>query len=591
MNLIQVQERLKDMPIQSVISYANGMNPEVPPYLALGELNRRKRDQQAMQPVKLPQGTVKENLEEANVANAQDEILGQMMAGAEPYSEESEMAEGGVTTLTVPDNQFEFASGGIISFSDRGVVPPVENTEELDDPETARLKKAQRSRNLLSAIVDEEAKGPASVIPDRGRGRDLTPEQLRALTGVAQLIPSMVARQAASEMPPAPAVQQPPPAQIPGPAQGIAAPAAPRIPIIPMPPQGIAQQALQTQLQTLQNPALPKSPDDIRKAMMMNDPTAAKYLNQLPGEIFEKYLAMTEKQSEEDKKRFEEMQKSRAMTGIARALIAGGEASRGQRGLGASMAGYGRVAADEVEAARTREENFIKTQRELQLTRMKMIQEIQNARIAHFEGRVKEASEHEKNVAELKQKAQQLATSIMIQQASAESSKELQQTKAQQDAVIEEAKLKQRQSEVGANRSVEQRIMEELANPSTTPERRAFLLDNLKKLKEASGGASSERDLTGRINAIRGLIQSVDTKIKNVQENFSITQMERQKQKQQLEQERQGYENELNALLRGSGIGGITPNIAPNIRPNIQPPGGAGSGQTVIPFSALGGGR
>jgi hypothetical protein len=311
----------------------------------------------------------------------------------------------------------------------------------------------------------------------------------------------------------------------------------------------------------------------------------------LPGEIFEKYLAMTEKQSEEDKKRFEEMQKSRAMTGIARALIAGGEASRGQRGLGASMAGYGRVAADEVEAARTREENFIKTQRELQLTRMKMIQEIQNARIAHFEGRVKEASEHEKNVAELKQKAQQLATSIMIQQASAESSKELQQTKAQQDAATEEAKLKQRQSEVGANRSVEQRIMEELANPSTTPERRAFLLDNLKKLKEASGGASSERDLTGRINAIRGLIQSVDTKIKNVQENFSITKMEKQKQKQQLEQERQAYENELNALLRGSGIGGITPNIAPNIRPNIQPPGGAGSGQTVIPFSALGGGR
>ena len=43
MNLVQIQERLKDMPLQAVMQYANGMNPEVPPYLALGELNRRKK--------------------------------------------------------------------------------------------------------------------------------------------------------------------------------------------------------------------------------------------------------------------------------------------------------------------------------------------------------------------------------------------------------------------------------------------------------------------------------------------------------------------------------------------------------------------
>ena len=46
MNLVQVQERLKDMPTQVIMSYANGMNPEVPPYLALGELNRRKQMEQ-----------------------------------------------------------------------------------------------------------------------------------------------------------------------------------------------------------------------------------------------------------------------------------------------------------------------------------------------------------------------------------------------------------------------------------------------------------------------------------------------------------------------------------------------------------------
>ncbi|NBU71975.1 MAG: hypothetical protein EBS53_11100, partial [Bacteroidetes bacterium] len=64
MNLVQIQERLKDMPLQAVMMYANGMNPEVPPYLALGELNRRKKMEQAMQPAQMPQGTVKEKLEQ-----------------------------------------------------------------------------------------------------------------------------------------------------------------------------------------------------------------------------------------------------------------------------------------------------------------------------------------------------------------------------------------------------------------------------------------------------------------------------------------------------------------------------------------------
>ena len=46
LNLVQLQERLKDLPMQAVMQYANGMNPQVPPFLALGELNRRKKMQE-----------------------------------------------------------------------------------------------------------------------------------------------------------------------------------------------------------------------------------------------------------------------------------------------------------------------------------------------------------------------------------------------------------------------------------------------------------------------------------------------------------------------------------------------------------------
>ena len=42
MNLIQIQEHLKDLPTQAIMAYANGQNPQVPPYMALGEMNSRK---------------------------------------------------------------------------------------------------------------------------------------------------------------------------------------------------------------------------------------------------------------------------------------------------------------------------------------------------------------------------------------------------------------------------------------------------------------------------------------------------------------------------------------------------------------------
>ena len=61
MNLIQIQEHLKDLPTQAIMSYANGQNPQVPPYMALGEMNRRKTmEQRAAQ---APDSSVKEKLE------------------------------------------------------------------------------------------------------------------------------------------------------------------------------------------------------------------------------------------------------------------------------------------------------------------------------------------------------------------------------------------------------------------------------------------------------------------------------------------------------------------------------------------------
>lgn len=69
LNLVQVQERLRDVPMQALMQYANGSNPQIPPFLALGELNRRKKMQesaaadQAAEMEGAP--TIKEQIEQA----------------------------------------------------------------------------------------------------------------------------------------------------------------------------------------------------------------------------------------------------------------------------------------------------------------------------------------------------------------------------------------------------------------------------------------------------------------------------------------------------------------------------------------------
>jgi len=101
MNLIQIQDKLKSLPndprvMQLLTGYANGQNPQVPPYLALGELNRRKVEnerkqmEQAGQP---PGGTVKDQiaqqtgvmaLQQGQQQQAMQRMMQQGMQGCAP---------------------------------------------------------------------------------------------------------------------------------------------------------------------------------------------------------------------------------------------------------------------------------------------------------------------------------------------------------------------------------------------------------------------------------------------------------------------------------------------------------------------------
>jgi len=153
MNLVQISEHLKDVPMQALAAYANGKDPMVPAYMATGEMQRREamkqRSAASQQAGQGQKPTVKEQIEQkaglmSLQAQQQQQAQQQMMqqAQAQPMptppqtpqpqmqeEEQPEFAMGGIAQLPV---NYDFASGGIIAFAGEGRsdVPAVEESEE-----------------------------------------------------------------------------------------------------------------------------------------------------------------------------------------------------------------------------------------------------------------------------------------------------------------------------------------------------------------------------------------------------------------------------------------------------------------------------
>lgn len=206
MNLVQINEHLKDVPVQKLMEYANGKDPMVPAYMATGEMQRREVMQQraaaSQQAAQGKQPTVKEQVEQKAGLMAlqakQQEMAQQQMAQQpqqqpmpvppgipQPPMQEEEQPEfaaasGGIARLPVRDDMFKFGSGGIIAFAEGDQVPVVQETEEekrrkieaamagpsLNDP----LPAAEKQLSLQEILSDPAARKAAMSV--------LTPQQL-----------------------------------------------------------------------------------------------------------------------------------------------------------------------------------------------------------------------------------------------------------------------------------------------------------------------------------------------------------------------------------------------------------------------------
>lgn len=137
MNIIQIQDRLKGVDDNALIQYVENPNSEVPTYLALGELQRRKSMRDRYESQREPTKTVSEQLVEESLPQGLAAIDPSM---AQPQSE-------GLDSMPAPNMQ-EFAGGGIVAFAAGDMVRDPYANLRLDEPAYAQ-ERMQQFRGFL----------------------------------------------------------------------------------------------------------------------------------------------------------------------------------------------------------------------------------------------------------------------------------------------------------------------------------------------------------------------------------------------------------------------------------------------------------
>ena len=118
MNIIKLQDMLRGVPDDALIGYVQNPQGEVPSYLALSELQRRKDTRSKYQAQQAPESSVAEDITQ----EAQPQGGLAMLAKNPDLSPGAPMSQG-VADLPVPDDMYQqqnFAGGGIVAFADGG---------------------------------------------------------------------------------------------------------------------------------------------------------------------------------------------------------------------------------------------------------------------------------------------------------------------------------------------------------------------------------------------------------------------------------------------------------------------------------------
>ena len=219
-DLIQIQNDLQDpslITLPDLMKYANGSNPEVPPFLALLEMNRRKHIKETGKEFAGPKGTIKDQIigdslgqpsanptqapAGMNPAAAQPMVnpgaspTGVNPAAAQPMVNPTQMqqqvdptmraAQGGLMSL--PVNMFKtqsYAGGGIVAFGDPSLnTSETQLVKENQEDEYVEVSPGMYKRKSeLPQLRPGFKLGDMTINPGR-----TTDEVLKSLPGITPL--------------------------------------------------------------------------------------------------------------------------------------------------------------------------------------------------------------------------------------------------------------------------------------------------------------------------------------------------------------------------------------------------------------------
>ena len=369
MNLIQIQEHLKDLPTPAIMAYANGQNPQVPPYMALGEMNRRKAmEQRAAQ---APDSSVKEKLE-------------------------SELSQ----QVALPG----IGQGMNMRINPAGMPQPMPAVQ----PQMAPKMQPMQVPPMAQKMPPQQMSKPGSI-PAGAPGM--------AAGGLAEL---PVRKDIFSYAP-----------------GGIVAFAEGDVVELP---ESEANAIMKEQLAGNVGLPMPVSREQGRKEFAEANPELGAMLNKIPGEKLAALAAKLEEQNQAQRSRFQEGEGRQGLAALSQALIAAGEATRGQKGMGgigAAFGGFGKTYNAATAAAEERAAKQQALERAQTIETMKLQADIEQMQRAFAEGRVDEA---------MKLKEQINARQAKIEEIKGAGAKEV---------LTQEATLRQRAEQERHNKEVE----------------------------------------------------------------------------------------------------------------------------------------
>jgi hypothetical protein len=170
MNLLKIQDMLKGAPDQTLVGYVQNPSGQVPTYLALSELQRRKEMRASYQANKPEDKSVAEDLVQESQPGVMGLPAGQPMQQAmqpQPEMPAEQMAQGGLAELDVGDmyDENNYANGGIVAFADRGYVdadryinPALTDLPEVPEDQLSYFDRVKRRYAKMKAKEAQDIK-------------------------------------------------------------------------------------------------------------------------------------------------------------------------------------------------------------------------------------------------------------------------------------------------------------------------------------------------------------------------------------------------------------------------------------------------